>query len=361
MKKILLVGTNRKIASGVSTHINQLMASPLTDKFNLDNFVIGSDDCQESKFNKIKRYIFSPISLAAKIISYQPDIVHLNPSMDFKGFFRDAVYLFVAKLLGKKVVLQLHAGLKPHVFFNRSSWLYWPRRLVLQTADAVILLTQLEAEHAAGFCHFKALNVVPNAIDMAAFANHISEKINHSSEITLVYIGRLVDTKGIKEGIEALALLKQQGYQDLKFNIAGTGPYEQSLKDLVIKLNINDSVEFMGPVFGDKKIQFWHDATILVFPTYFDEGLPYTLLEALASGTPAITTRVGGIPEVIDDGMQGFFVEPKNPEAIATIIKTLISDKSLLKNLSEECIKRANAHYSIERLSNQIENIYESI
>ena len=150
--------------------------------------------------------------------------------------------------------------------------------------------------------------MVPNAIDVAAFTNQISEKINHSSEITLVYIGRLVDTKGIKEGIEALALLKQQGYQNLKFNIAGTGPYEQSLKDLAINLNINDSVEFMGPVFGEQKIQFWNHATILVFPTYFDEGLPYTLLEALASGTPSITTRVGGIPEVIEDGVQGLFV-----------------------------------------------------
>jgi len=124
MKKILLVGTNRNIASGVSTHINQLMDSPLAVKFNLDNFVIGSDGHQESKFNKIKRYIFSPVNLARKIIPFHPNIVHLNPSMDFKGFFRDAVYLFVAKLLGKKVILQLHAGLKPEVFLiNRLGYI----------------------------------------------------------------------------------------------------------------------------------------------------------------------------------------------------------------------------------------------
>ncbi len=361
MKKILLVGTHRTMPSGVSTHINQLIASPLINKFNFDNFVIGSESCQESKLSKIKRYILSPVSLAIKIISFQPDIVHLNPSMDFKGFFRDAVYLFIAKLLGKKVVLQLHAGLKPQVFFNQLSCLYRPRRLVLQTADAVILLTQLEAKHAAGFCHFKALTVVPNAIDVTVFTTNVTEKNNTSDEITLVYIGRLVDEKGIKESIEALSLLKQQGYKNVTFKIAGTGPYEQSLKHLVDELNVNDNVEFMGPIFGEQKIQFWHDATILVFPTYFDEGLPYTLLEALASGTPSITTRVGGIPEVIEDGIHGLFVEEKNPEAIANAIKTMVSDKSLLKTMSEECIKRANEHYSIARLSKQIEAIYENL
>ena len=360
MKKILLVGTPRKMASGVSTHINQLLASPLINKFKFDHFIIGSCGSHESKFNKIKRYIFSPINLVVKIINFQPDIVHLNPSMDFKGFFRDAAYLFVAKLLGRKIVLQLHAGLKPQVFFNKSSWLFWPRKLVLQAADVVILLTKLEFEHAANFCNFKILKIVPNAIDVAAFASNITDKFNNSNEITLVYIGRLVVEKGIKEAIEALALLNQQDYKNLKFKIAGAGSYEQSLKNLSKELNISDKVEFMGPIFGDKKMQFWSNANILVFPSYF-EGLPYTLLEALASGTPIITTRVGGIPEIIEDGVQGLFVEEKSPEAIARAIKKMVSNISCLKSMSQECVKRANERFSIERLSNEIGDIYENI
>lgn len=349
------------MASGVSTHINQLMASPLNDRFHIDHFVIGSDGHHESKLNKIKRYILSPISLAAKIHGYQPDIVHLNPSMDFKGFFRDAVYLFVSKLLGKKVVLQLHAGLTPQVFFNKSSWLYWPRKTVLQAADVVILLTRLEFEHAKGFCNYNAVKVVPNAVDVDAFNGISAKKGFDSSKITLAYIGRLVEAKGVKEVIEALATLKQQGYVNLQFKIAGSGPYEENLKRLADELSVNDSTVFMGPIFGDKKMQFWADADILAFPTYFDEGLPYTILEALASGTPVITTRVGGIPEVIEEGRQGIFVEPKNPEAIVNAVKKMVSDTSLMMTMSEACNESAHRQYSIERLSNQIETIYGEI
>lgn len=358
MKKILLVGTHRAIPSGVSTHINQLNDSSLSNDFLIDNFTVGSRRFDESKLSKLYRHVTSPALFAWKLIRFKVDIVHLNTSMDFKGFFRDAVFLIIAKILHRKVVLQLHAGLKPDVFFDKASWQYPARRTILNAADAVVLLSKLEFSHAQGFCAFKSLHVVPNAIDLNALK--ITKK-QHDGEFIFVYIGRLIDTKGVKEGIEALAILSQEGYKNISFKIAGSGPYENELKQLSISLGVDKLVNFLGSIFGATKIQFWQNADLLVFPTYFDEGLPYTILEALASGTPVITTKIGGIPEAIEDGVQGLFVPPKNAEAVAEAIKAILSNQTLLEEMSELCVKRAHQEYSIDRLADQFTSIYKSM
>ncbi len=358
MQKILLVGTNRKMASGVSTHINQLFNSSLNEKYQLDHFTVGSFGTGESKVAKLWRFLTSPISFFVKVVVYRPNIVHLNPSMDFKGFFRDAVYLMIAKCLGKTVVLQLHAGLKPQVFFDAKSLLAYPRKWILWMANAVILLTDIEYRHAKAFTEFKLLTVVPNAIDLSEFRGQVKQ-LTVQDKISLIYIGRLVESKGVVEGIKALALLKGRGYNNLQFKVAGSGPFETALKTLVNDLGVSDSVSFLGGIYGDEKQTFWNNAHILVFPTYFDEGLPYTLLEALASGTPVITTEVGGIPEVIVNGKQGLFVPPQNPEAVADAILKLISDPSLFEDMSSACLARAREAYGLERLAKQVGGLYE--
>jgi glycosyltransferase involved in cell wall biosynthesis len=314
----------------------------------------------ESKINKLKRLIFSPIALYLKIKQFDPAIVHLNPPMDSKGFFRDAAYLLVVKLLHKKIVLQLHGGLDSKEFFDPQAWLRLPRKLILQRADAVILLTKLEYRHAIEFCNFKRIKVIPNAINVSAYAHNIKTLDSNTEEIVLIYIGRLVVEKGLLEAVRAMALLKDKGHAKLKFKIAGTGPLAKELENLIDNLAIRECVELVGPVFGAQKILFWRSAHILVFPTYY-EGLPYALLEALAAGVPAITTEVGGIPEVIENGAHGIFVRPKNIEDIAIAITKIIENPNIYKSMVIKCIALANEKYDIKKLAADIDSTYQEL
>jgi glycosyltransferase involved in cell wall biosynthesis len=143
--------------------------------------------------------------------------------------------------------------------------------------------------------------------------------------------------------------------------IAGSGPYEAFLRKLVSQSGLGEIVEFLGPIFGADKMQFWEGIDIFVFPTFHREGLPYTILEALASGTPTLTTRVGGIPDVIQDGVQGVLLDDHYPGPVATAIEAMLSDRQRLREMSVAAMQRASDHYGVERLALQFDRIYREL
>ncbi|MDZ4154236.1 glycosyltransferase family 4 protein, partial [Methylicorpusculum sp.] len=209
------------------------------------------------------------------------------------------------------------------------------------------------------FCNFKSLYVVPNALNNLNFSRRV-KKINRD-KTKLFFIGRLIETKGVAESIKALSILKDEGIENVILDIAGDGPFQEELKKISIELGVNNSCNFVGPIFDEQKNELWEASDILVFPTYFKEGLPYALLEALATGTPSITTAAGGIPEIIDDNIEGIIVEPKNALQVAEAIKYLIQNPDKYELMSIACLEKAQNKFSILNLANKIDNIYLSL
>ncbi len=354
MNSILLLGPSLDAVSGVSTHLNQLFGSELADEFTLNHFQIGSEGRQEGKAQKLARFLFSPLALAVHIITTKPDIVHLNTSLEPKSFWRDAAYLLVAKLLGKRVVYQVHGGELPQLFFNGNSVLTAFLRQLLTWPDAVVLLASVEYQAYAAFTACKQLSVIPNAI---ALPDNAEKSFDHEP-IRLGFIGRLANNKGALEAVQALALLRQTGLEQVHLTIAGSGPAEAEIRNLVSSLALSDAVTFAGALFGAAKEEFWRQTDIFVFPTYHREGLPYTVLESIAFGTPMITTRVGAIPDVIQDGVHGVFVEPHDAQAVADALRALIEDQNKLKAMSVACATRAREFYGVDRLARQFAELY---
>jgi glycosyltransferase involved in cell wall biosynthesis len=117
----------------------------------------------------------------------------------------------------------------------------------------------------------------------------------------------------------------------------------------------------LGPVFDEEKTSFWKGIDIFVIPTVHREGLPYTILEALASGTPTLTTRVGGIPDVIQDGVQGVLLDDHDPGSVARTIEAMLLDRQRLREMSVAAMQRARDYYSVERLASQFDRIYREL
>ncbi len=358
MSTILLLGPSLSAVSGVSTHLNQLMGSPLAVDYKLIHFQIGSEGRQETKLQKLLRFIFSPIALTGVILKTSPDIVHLNTSLEQKAFWRDALYLMVAKILHKHVVYQVHGGELPQQFFKGNRFLDGFLRQVLIWPDAVVLLASVEYQAYKTFTDIKRLMVIPNAIDLPG---DVEVKPICVETTRLGFIGRLADNKGVFEAIEAVNILVTVGLDNITLTIAGSGPFEAELRKKVTSLGMDNIVFFAGALFGQSKNDFWRETDLFVFPTYHREGLPYTVLESLASGTPMITTRVGAIPDVIEDGVHGVFVEPHDPHAVAVAIKSLIDDREKIKSMSIACTARAREFYGVDRLARQFSELYNSI
>jgi glycosyltransferase involved in cell wall biosynthesis len=356
---ILILGTSLQIVSGISTHLQQLFQSPLNQKFQYEHFETGGQGKNESLLRKLKRLLLSPLQLAIFILQAKPDLLHLNTSMDSKAFCRDAVYLLVAKILRRKVIYQIHGGKLPQEF-GKADFLFQKfLKLILTLPEAVVVLSEQELQAYRNLLLHQRIELIPNAIELTPYSAATEKQFN-SQELKLVYLGALTESKGILETLEAMASLKAEAkFVGIKYFIAGNGKMEQRLRQKVEQLGLQEFVEFTGSIFGQDKISFWLSAHLFIFPSY-NEGLPYTLLESIASGTPVITTPVGGIRDVIQDGVHGIMVKPKDSGEIASAISRLIHQPDLLKKMSLKCIERSRENYGVVRMSGQFAVLYES-
>lgn len=356
---VLVLGPHLGALSGVSSHLNTLFASQLVEEFDLVHFQVGSEGRTESGIDRLVRLLVSPLALAIAIRARGASIVHLNTSLNFRAFWRDLAYLIVAKLSGARVLYQVHGGALPQEFFAGSRILTALLRAVLRLADAIVVLAQSELRAYCDFVPRQHVVAVPNAIDFAPYAPLARARSAAQGPLRLVYVGRLAKEKGLYELLQGIKCARALGAEP-QLTIAGSGPEEGRLREFAAALGLARDVAFIGPVFGADKMRLFAAADVFVLASY-SEGLPYALLEGMAAGAPAVTTRVGAIPDVVVEGLHGLLVPPRNAAAIARAIAKLASDRELLTRMSVACRMRIAATYSIERLSGELCGLYQEL
>ena len=352
----LLLGPNLDAPSGVSTHLSLLFGSKLAEEFSLAHFQVGSEGRRENGFGRLARLALSPILLGLAVLARGASIVHVNTSMDARAYWRDLLYVIAAKLCGARVLYQVHGGALPQEFFGRSRLFASFLRATLRLPDAIVVLARAELQAYRGFVPQQRVLAIPNAIDCALYRALERPRGSTCAPLKLLYIGRLVRNKGLYEALEGLKVALAHGVR-AKFVIAGSGPEEQCLKRFAEQQGLAGTVAFAGPVFGEAKLELLSAADVFLLPTYH-EGLPYALLEAMAAGTPPITTRVGGIPDVVIEGINGLFVPRRDPLSIARSIIGMAADRAGLARMSDACRQTIAAGYSIERQSQELCDLY---
>lgn len=358
--KIVLVGPSLEAVSGVSTHLNHLFGSDLRSGFRLFHFQVGSEGRKtEGGLRKLLRLALGPVAFIGFCLRHRPDLVHLNPSLDPKSYWRDLAYLAVARLLRRRVIYQVHGGALPQQFFVGQPLRTALLRRVLRSVDVVVLLAELELRAYREFVPDARLMVIANAIDTKELTRD-PIGLRTDEELRLVYVGRLVETKGVADTIACVKKLHVEG-RKIRLTIAGSGPAEAGLRSLVEQLGLSEVILFAGALFGDAKDEIWRSSDVFAFPTFHDEGLPYSLLEAMAAGAVPVTTSVGAIPDVLADGVHGLIVPARDQEAIAEAFKRLDDDRLLLERLSRQGRDRVVSAYSVDRLAGDFQALYSEL
>jgi glycosyltransferase involved in cell wall biosynthesis len=342
--------------SGVSTHVRILFASELAQDYELLHFQVGSEGRRETALQKWMRFTFSPVHLALLLRRTGAAVVHLNISLEPKAYWRDLVYSIVARLLGRRVVIQVHGGAMPRDFFRGHAFLTWILRRFLVSSDAVSVLSSAELAAYRKFDPRIKVHLVPNAIDPSGLDGR-TRSCNADRPLRLVYVGRLVRTKGLFEVVEAMTELKRSK-RDVSLCIAGEGPDQAALMAAVQKAGLGDCIRFLGSVFDAEKWRLWLDSDVFVFPTYHREGLPYSLLEAMAAGCVPVTTPVAAIPDVMKNRQHGLFVPANDALALATAVAALDDDRAGLFRMAEAARRRALEHYTVARLADDFRRLY---
>jgi glycosyltransferase involved in cell wall biosynthesis len=357
---VLLLGPLRSAVSGVSTHLNLLFGSALAGRFRMVQFQVGSAGRVETPLGRLARLLASPVQLATSIVRHGVTIVHINTSLDAKAYWRDLVYVLVAKACGARVLYQVHGG-AVSAFCGTPPLLAAAARLVLRTTfrwpDVVVVISQIEYEAVTALAPRQRVVLLPNGTDVEALATRRKAHAALDGPLRLLYIGRLVRTKGLYESLEAIARLRTHGV-DTHLVIAGSGVEEEGLRREVGRLKLQEAVSFAGPAFGERKRALFEEAQVLLLPTYHREGLPYALLEGMAAGLVPVVTRVGAIPDVVEPDVHGLFVPPRDPETLARALGALAADRALLARMSAASRERVATSYSVERLAGDFTALY---
>lgn len=249
-----------------------------------------------------------------------------------------------------------------------TPWQHTIQKLCLSLADHVIINAEaIKKDLLRRGYRAERLTVIPNGIDSERFrVPRSGESVRRELGIPLRapvvgVLSRLMKTKGLEYFIQAAALIAAR-VPDVRFLIVGDTKvkqeYREELKRLTIKLGLQNRVVFAG--FRLDVPELLAALSISVLPS-LGEGLSNSLLESMAAGLPVVATRVGGNPEIVEDGVNGLLVEPADAEALARAICQLLENRTLAKNLGQAGRRLVFTRYSIEQAVATTERLYHSL
>ena len=176
------------------------------------------------------------------------------------------------------------------------------------------------------------IEVVPNGVDIERFRPAEMPTVRDGGTLVVVAVARLVEIKGLQHLIAALARIPADMRSQIRLRLCGTGPYEGELRRQVREAGLDEQVEFAGLIAYDEIPRQLRQSDVFVLPS-LQEGLPLSLLEAMASGLPVVATAVGGIPGVVKDGVNGLLVPAAAPAALRDALVRLLANPALRQRL----------------------------
>ena len=286
------------------------------------------------------------------------DVVHLNPSLSHTAVLRDGCYLLLAKLLRRKVFVLFHGWdlrLERHI---EGALLSIFRTVYFRADRIAVLAGQFRDKLIAWGC--------PCPVDLLTTA--VSDgfidgvlKIQARLErrhFTVLFLARLHKEKGAYETLDAFELLRQR-HPEARLIMAGDGPEAIGLRQHAQDHGIQ-GVHFPGYLRGDNKLRAFAEAHCYIFPTYA-EGMPISVLEAMAAGLPLVTRPVGGLRDLLEDGKMGFVTESLQPENLAEHLERLISTPDLCQRMAEYNRQCARDRFVASKVAAQFEAIYREV
>lgn len=201
----------------------------------------------------------------------------------------------------------------------------------------------------------KSTYILENVVDCAAF--HPRDILSKNKQPRLISIGRLVAQKRHDLFLKTVALVRDS-VPKASGTIVGSGPLLNDLTNLAHLLNLQDCVRFAGST--DSVVDYYHNTDILVLTSDY-EGTPNVVLEAMACGLPVITTRVGGISDLVIDGKTGFIVDCGDVETLAQRVIQLAEDIELRKRMGQAAREEIVRYYSLDTLYEKLVAIYQSV
>lgn len=298
----------------------------LSEYYESFNFIASS--CSGNILKKLFCFVKCVILLIYHILFKGVKIVHIH-SASYLSFYRKSVFIGICNILNVKVVCHIHGGLFDEFYEtqNRANIL----KYILRSVDALIVLSKSWESFFSKIVEKNKITVLNNIIHHSAQKDKLSCN-NHI--LHLLFLGTITETKGIFDLINVLEFHKQELDGKILLHIGGNGDTEKLCK-LLDNKKLNSLVKFEGWVDDEKKRTLLLLSDVYILPSYI-EGLPISILESMSYGMPIISTKVGGIPEIIQDGVNGFLITPGDKDAILRTITYFIENREAIPIMGQK-------------------------
>ena len=237
-------------------------------------------------------------------------------------------------------------------------------RLLVEQSDGIICCSNYmldHIQHVLGAVKTK-VRVIPNGVESSRFNGGrqpqlILAGIPEDRKIIL-YVGRIVREKGIFTLLDALEKLRKQG-KDVSLVFVGEGPLKEDLAKEVLRRKLNDRVTLAGFVDEKKLVSLYNSSDVFVLPSHY-EPFGMVVLEAMASRIPVVVSDVGGLSEIVEDGVTGVKVPAYNPSALAEGILRVLEDRELSEQLKENAYRAVQERYRWDMIAEKTIEAYRT-
>lgn len=343
-------------AGGIAAYLLGLLHAPWPDGYafhTVDTFVPAL--CVRFRILRAAYTVVLVGRLLPQLWFWRPAIVHVHSS-DFTGFWEKGLMLWMVRTAGCRTVLHLHGGSFDLFLQNLGPRAArWAAR-VFARADRIIVLSRAWCPTVARFAARDRLDVVPNAIDVAAF--RAPEPAPARDPTRILFLGMLSERKGMQELQDALLALRDVAWTlDVVGGEEGAGERAR-WESAYAAAGLADRVRFRGPLYGAEKLHLLYADGIFVLPSR-SESFGIANLEAMAAGLAVVSTRVGAIPEYIDHGVHGLLVPPGDAPALSAALRLLLTDAALRARCGAAAQERAR-DFDWARVLQQLVAVYDA-
>lgn len=282
------------------------------------------------------------------LIDRKIKIVHFHTAAGIT-FIRVAIGWALARLFLKKTIIHIHAGAFPMYYKKHSKFV----RFVLERCDRVVCLSEEWKDFYTSEVGLKNVVIINNVIPTPQWTDEPNDGKFH-----FLFLGHMIENKGLFDLLEVLKDHSTELSAKMVLHIGGARN-EPKIQDFISSNDLGGFVKYEGWVTGDDKIFLLNLCDILILPSYI-EGLPMSILEGMSYKMPIISTRVGGVPSLVVENVNGHLMEPGDKQGLFSSIMSYLNRPELIKIQGENSFMRINP-YLPDTVSDQLEKMYLSV
>lgn len=354
--KVLLVSKDLRFEGGVYDFVSMLL-SKTCNSIEYEYFLIGNRYPGNVPILKLIWPIIDNFRISIRLLKGDIDCLHLNPSMNVTSFLRDSLLLMMARAVGfRNILVFFHGWEEDFVSRIANNTLYsFIMRRGFSRAPVIFVLSETFKNQLISMS-------VPSEsilIGSTMFDSNIFDGVARTKKVNtqrLLFLSRFVKEKGIFELLDAFRLVHSR-FQNAELILAGDGPERDSMEEYVRQHNLTSVVKFPGYLRGLSKGDTMMNSDIFILPSY-GEGLPISLLEAMAAELPIICTSVGGITDIFENGKNGILLSSVSAKSINEAVSKMIENKEWRLEIGRHNRSISWEYYESSVVSQQIKASY---